>query len=360
MSTTEVTVNEETEENSTAKTNVSADQWEASRIQSILEGDTPAKVKEEEPKELEIQPEPTEQDEPVEEVEEESTDVLSKINLEGLSEEELSDLREKLIPGAEKRIHELTAKRKSAEENFAAYQAKNPLDQPEEIKENPFSDLESIEDLQGKFKESKQIFKWADDLLDDNGFANPDDVIYSEGNKEFTKAQIKKAKREADEAMELYLPNRLQAIQGKQQAEQIKTQLIEKAKADLDWMEDEDSEIYKKYNAELEGPMYQKLIESAPPEVAAYLPFVIAHAANSLHGADKPAPKKKEEPVEPESEEITPNEMQTEPPRSQHPAAAAPRKLSANRTKAIEELHQRYKKTGNPDDWDKWQLARHS
>jgi hypothetical protein len=220
--------------------------------------------------------------------------------------------------------------------------------------------LESIEDLQGKFKESKQIFKWADDLLDDNGFANPDDVIYSEGNKEFTKAQIKKAKREADEAMELYLPNRLQTIQSKQQAEQIKAQLIDKAKVDLEWMQDEDSEIYKKYNAELEGPMYQKLIESAPPEVAAYLPFVIAHAANSLHGADKPKPKKEKPAEEEEGEEIKPNEMQTEPPRSQHPVAAAPRKLSANRTKAIEELHQRYKKTGSPDDWDKWQLARHS
>jgi hypothetical protein len=360
MSTTEVAVNEETVENSTAKTNVSADQWEAKRIQSILEGPTPVKAKGVDPEEFEIQPDPDDQDELDDEDEEGSTDVLSKINLEGLSDQELSALREKLIPGAEKRIHELTAKRKSAEENFAAYQAKNPLDQPDEIKENPFSDLESIEDLQVKFKESKQIFKWADDLLDDNGFANPDDVIYSEGNKEFTKAQIKKAKREADEAMELYLPNRLQSIQGKQAAEQIKEQLISRAKADLGWMQDENSETYKKYSAELEGPMYKKLIESAPADVAAYLPYIIAHAANSLHGGDKPKQQKEKKPVERESEAIMPNEMRTEPPRSQQPATAAPRKLNANRTKAIEELHQRYKKTGNPDDWDKWQLARHS
>ena len=141
MSTTEVAVNEETVENSTAKTNVSADQWEASRIQSILEGPTPVKAKGVDPEEFEIQPDPDDQDELDDEDEEQSTDVLSKINLEGLSDQELSALREKLIPGAEKRIHELTAKRKSAEENFAAYQAKNPLDQPDEIKENPFSDL---------------------------------------------------------------------------------------------------------------------------------------------------------------------------------------------------------------------------
>ena len=354
MSTTEVTVNEETEENSTVKSNVSADSWEANRIQAILEEEPKAEA-EEEPEELETPPEPIEQGEPVEEVLEESPDVLSKIKLEDLSEEDLSALREKLIPGAEKRIHELTAKRKSAEESFAAYQAKNPLDQPEEVKENPFSDLESIEDLQGKFKESKQIFKWADDLLDDNGLASPEDVIYSEGEKEFTKAQIKQAKREADEAMELYLPNRLQAIQGIQQAEQVRVQLKDKAAADLAWMKDEESETYKRYTAEIEGPMYQKLIKSAPPEVAAYLPYIIAHAANSLHGAVKPL---QEGTVQ--DEVIQPNEMRTEPPKSAQPAAAAPRTKSTGKSNAIEELHKRYKKTGSPDDWDKWQLARHS
>jgi len=350
MSTTEVAVNEETVENSTVKSNVSADSWEANRIQSIL-GAEPEAQAEEEPEELETPPEPIEQGELVEEVAEESPDVLSKINIEDLSEEDLSALREKLIPGAEKRIHELTAKRKTAEESFAAYQAKNPLDQPEEIKENPFSDLNSIEDLQGKFKESKQIFKWADDLLDDNGLANPDDVIYSEGNKEFTKAQIKQAKREADEAMELYLPNRLEAIQGAQQAEQIKVQLKDKAAADLAWMKDKESDTYKRYAAEIEGPMYQKLIESAPPEVAAYLPYVIAHAANSLYGSATPLET---------TDKVQPNEMRTEPPKSAQPAAAAPRTKSTGKSNAIEELHKRYKKTGNPDDWDKWQLARHS
>jgi hypothetical protein len=354
MSTTEVAVDEGTAENPTVKSNVSADQWEASRIQTILEGGARAKA-EEESKESVIQEQPPEQGVPAEEIEEESPDVLSKIDLESLSDDELSALREKLIPGAEKRIHELTAKRKLAEEEFAAYQAQNPLDQPDEITENPFNDLETVEDLQAKFKESKQIFKWADDLLDDNGLAAPDDVIFTEGGKEFTKAQIKQAKREADEAMEMYLPDRLQSLQKVQQAAQIKTQLQEKAKADLEWMKDEDSEVYKKYSAELEGPMYQKLIETAPAEVAAYLPYVIAHAANSLYGGLQSA---KKEVVQEEA--VQASEFRTEPPKSAQPAAAAPRTKNTAKSKAIEELHKRYKKTGNPDDWDKWQLARRS
>ena len=54
--------------------------------------------------------------------------VLSQFNLDEMSEEEISILREKLIPGAESRIGELTAKRKTAEEQLASIkQEKNQL-----------------------------------------------------------------------------------------------------------------------------------------------------------------------------------------------------------------------------------------
>ena len=84
--------------------------------------------------------------------------VLSQLDFDNLSEEELRELSEKLGSRAVARFGEMTAKRKAAEEKVAQLESmlqekQDPLNQPREIKDNPFSDLDTIEKLQEKAEE---------------------------------------------------------------------------------------------------------------------------------------------------------------------------------------------------------------
>lgn len=136
--------------------------------------------------------EPTEeiaQSPEVEEVEEaESTDVLSKYNLDEMSEGELRELSEQLGSKAVARYGELTAKRKAAEEKLAELQSQlsndSVLSKPKEIKDNPYSSIKTIEDLQAKSSEVNDIIEWAEDVLfEADGYSADDVVTEVEGKK---------------------------------------------------------------------------------------------------------------------------------------------------------------------------------
>ena len=82
------------------------------------------------------------------EVESTSEDVLSQIDLDNASEEELRELAEKLGSKAVARFGELTARRKAAEEKLAKLEAQmqkqSPLETNKKIENNPFSNLTTI------------------------------------------------------------------------------------------------------------------------------------------------------------------------------------------------------------------------
>ena len=88
----------------------------------------------------EIVAEQTEETEEVQETSEESTDVLSQLDLDDMSEEDLRELSEKLGSRAVARFGELTAKRKAAEAKLkqmeAQLQNNNPLE-TQEVADNP-------------------------------------------------------------------------------------------------------------------------------------------------------------------------------------------------------------------------------
>ena len=107
----------------------------------------------------EIVAEQTEETEEVQETSEESTDVLSQLDLDDMSEEDLRELSEKLGSRAVARFGELTAKRKAAEaklkEMEAQLQNKNPLE-TQEVANNPYESVDTVQGLQEKAKEVKQ------------------------------------------------------------------------------------------------------------------------------------------------------------------------------------------------------------
>ena len=149
------TANAGAEESPVANTNMSVTEFANRRLgemtQEVQEQTEPQEEVTEETEEQvteEVTDGVDEIQEETEEVTENEEDVLSQIDLDTMSEDELRDLSEKLGSKAVARFGALTAKRKAAEERLAELEAKlsqrNPLDAPKKVDNNPFSNIDTI------------------------------------------------------------------------------------------------------------------------------------------------------------------------------------------------------------------------
>lgn len=269
-----------------------------------------------------------------ESVEETDDNVLSQYNLDEMSEEELRDLSQKLGTRAVARFGELTAKRKQAEERVAQLEAElknqDPLSKQEEIKDNPFVELTTIEQLQEKATEMDGVIEWAEDLIFNSDGYGAEDVITEVNGQELTKAQVRQTLRNARKTKDKYLPDRLRSIQNQQKAVQLKQAFTEQARKELTWIGDENNEVNKKYEAMMSDPRLQKL-EQAVPELASQLPYILAHSANSMYARKKIG--------------------STTPPAMGMPNSAQATNRSTAKAKNIKELSQSYRDSGSKDDF---------
>lgn len=273
--------------------------------------------------------------EAVETTEEDSAgDVLSQMNMDDMSEDELRELAEKLGSRAVARFGELTAKRKQAEEELARLkhemQKENPLDSKPTIEDNPFNDLNTVEELKEKSQEMDGVIEWAEDLLFNSEGYGPEDVVTEVNGQELTKSQIRTTLRNARKTKDTYLPDRLNQLQSLAQSEQLKVAFAEQAKKELTWIGDESNDINQKYQAMLQDPRLKKL-ESALPEVSAQLPYLIAHAANSLY-ARKPVGS-------------------LNPPKSGIPSSSVSDRSTSKKAQDIKQVSQQFRNSGNKDDF---------
>lgn len=213
--------------------------------------------------------------------------VLSKdVELENMSEAELKELAQKLGSKAVARFGELTAKRKAAEEQLVALQAelakRTPNQLEAKVKDNPYANIEKPEELQSKFQEVAEVIDWADDLLEKGEDLGADDILTNVNGKDYTKREIKEALRKARKAKEVFLPDQDKQIKVSQDRAQLKQSLVEMAKTELPWLQGEDNDVRKQYEAMM-GDSRLKNIEKILPEIAPQLPYLLAHAANSLY-----------------------------------------------------------------------------
>lgn len=306
--------------------------------------------------EIQEQAEETEVEEPVAEVTEEveevieepteetqAEDVLSQYNLDEMSEEELEDLSKKLGSRAVARYGELTAKRKAAEEKLAELQRqmseqKNDILQSKKpVENNPYSNLETIEALQDKAQEVNEIIGWAEDILFESDGYSADDVVTEVEGKEVTKAQVRKSLLQARKARDAFLPDQLNKLQQIENGKQLRSAFEEQAKQELSWLQGEDNDTRKQYEAMLSDKRFIDLQDKVEPDIAAQLPYLIAHAANSMYGRkliqDKP-------------------KVSITPPKTG--ATSAPNTSRASKsTKALADLSSRFKDSGNEKDFIK-------
>ena len=289
---------------------ISFDEMVNLRAKALQERRQPPPERERPPEEPEQEQEASEEEPP--EAEDESIaedgeteqDVLSKFDLENMSEDELAKLGEAIRSKVPKRFGELTKRAKTAEERIAELEAKlvqkeqaqkNPLERPKaQVENNPFKDIESIEGLQEQWDNFQSIEEWADNLLDENDTAAADEVIAEHEGRDLTKREVKQYLKKARQAREKFLPARLAEIQQIEQAKQVKVALEEKAKGEFEWYGDGDSDLRREYETLLNDPRV-KLVEQRVPELGPQFAYILAHAVDSMASkmAKTAAPAKK-------------------------------------------------------------------
>ena len=275
-----------------------------------------------------------------------SEDVLSQFDLDDMSEEDLRELSEKLGSRAVARFGELTAKRKAAEERLALLEAKlqetpKTLKAPEVVANNPFASLDSVEALQEKAEEINSVIEWAEDTLFNADGYSPEDVVVTVDGREMTKADVRKTLLNSRKSRDKFLPAQLQTIQSKEQGAKLHETFAAKAVEELQWLSGEDNDTRQQYNAIMRDKRVEKMLKDLPPDVSAQMPYLMAHAANSLYGR-KPVPQEKA-PVSPK----------LNPPRAVDSTAAKPEKKPSREQKAAQVLAKQWKESGMNADFIK-------
>ena len=278
------------------------------------------------------------------EVKSTSEDVLSQIDLDSASEEELKELAEKLGSKAVARFGELTARRKAAEERLAQLEAEirnKPAPEPKKkIANNPFSNLETVEEIQAKTQEADDVIEWAEDLLFENADHAADDVIAEIEGKEMTKAQVRHSLLQARKARKSLLPDQLSKIQAKQKGINLKNTLENQAKQELPWLDGEDNDIRKQYEVIMSDTRFKemkRILSQEIPDVAGQLDYWFAHAANSMYGR-KPIVEEKPS-------------MKLTPPKGATTSSANADKSQSRTAKNLKEMQNRFKQSGNARDF---------
>lgn len=277
------------------------------------------------------------------ETEESSENVLSQIDLDEMSEEDLRELGKKLGSKAVERFGKLTAQRKAAEEELqklrASIQAESndPLKGSQEVKNNPYGNIDTIEGIQSKADEVNGIIEWAEDVLFNADGYGPDDVVTEVEGKDLTKADVRKSLLNARKSRDKFLPAQLKSLQTREQAKQLKGAFIEKAKEELSWLQGEDNDTRKQYEAMIGDPRFEELENALSPDISAQLPYIIAHAANSIYGR-KPVPDNKQS-------------ARLNPPKQPTGAGAQAERKADPRAKKVKEYKSRFNQTGNKSDF---------
>lgn len=267
-------------------------------------------------------------------------EVLSK-DIDELTDEEIAELAQKGKSGLLKRIAELTAKRKLAEEKAAALeaavqQAKQQLPEPK-VENNPYANVTTVDDLQGKLKEVNEVVEWAEEILFRSEDMAASDIVATVDGKEYTKADIRESLRKARRAKDRFIPAQFQELQAKMERSNLETAFKQQARKELGWLDGEDNDVRKRYEAMVADPRLKKLKDSVP-EIAPQIEYLIAHAANSMYG-------RREIPME-KSKGPTLN-----PPSNPSTTAAAPEKAEARMEKSLKDVESRFRQTGKGSDF---------
>jgi hypothetical protein len=162
-------------------------------------------------------------------------------------------------------------------------------------------------------------------------------VVTEVEGKELTKADIRKSLLNARKSRDKFLPAQLKTIQSKQHGQQLKGAFEQKAQEELSWMKGEDNDTRKQYEAMINDPRFAELESSLEPDISAQLPYIIAHAANSIYGR-KPVVETKQS-------------ARLNPPKQPTGAGAQSERKVSSKVKKVNEYKNQFSKTGSKSDF---------
>lgn len=343
QTTAEVEVENVAEEQSelveTPNTNISPDDFVNSRINKTVQ-----------------EPEPTPELEEAKEEAEPETDVLSKVDLDDMSDAELKELSEKLGSRAVARFGELTAKRKAAEERLKALEQevskkkRTKQVSQSDLADNPYKEIKNAMELQAKAKEVSDVLEWAEETLYGADSFSPSDVVAQLNNKDVTKSEVRDILKNARKAQKKHIPQQAAYLRSVAQGKQLEQGFVQKARTEIPWTNDNDSEVNKRYKAMLSDKRLTDSLKSADPSLKAQMPYILAHAANSMYGERKLVDM--DAPVKP-SKSITP-------PKPVGNAAAISEKPVKKGEKLIRNIKSNFATSGSAEDFIKLRAAQMS
>lgn len=349
MSEENTTANVEADQNTTEIQNTSLEEFTQRRLGAQSEAVTaeveePTESSEESAEETEV--EATE----VEEAQSEEN-VLSQLDINNLSEDELRELGKKMGSRAVARFGEMTAARKAAEERVAQLESmlqSNQEKPAKEIRDNPFSDLDSMDKIETKSEEIDSTIEWAETVLFESDDYSADDVVTEVDGKELTKKEIRKALLNARKAKKDYIPDQLRKVQSRVQGKEIQKTFDAQARKELEWLQGEDNEIRQQFFATLRDPNYNRLktiVDKELPEISGRLEYMFAHAANSIYGRKPIATDT------PKKTTTTKKSASLTPTKTGNTSSAKSEKPTNKTKKALADLQNRFQKTGSARDF---------
>lgn len=202
-----------------------------------------------------------------EEIEEE-LDESDESEVDDTEDQNLSKKDKKFL----KQISRLTARSKSAEEQVAQLQAQvNSMQLDTKVKENPgIEEITTIEELEKLREEALNAKKWAR--------ANEDEDYVTDGDKEFSRKEIKQIRDKAEEHLEELIPERMKFIQMKTNSEQL-------ALKDFPFISDQETESFKLLQTMIADKQFKPL-DKLPNGL--YLRALMVEGVNSLRARQNP------------------------------------------------------------------------
>ena len=285
-----------------------------------------------------------EQEEIVEDESEEEGEEEQEIDLLSLNPAQIQELAKKSRSRLLHRVGELTAQKKALEEKLNSQAEAKPLPTiPQES--NPFRDIDTVEGLKAKYEELEKVAEETDTILEEHEDYGAEDIIVV-GDKEFTKKEIRRANRNAREAMAKYLPAQSAELAKREQRKVMEQQYTALIPQEVPELADEESELSKQYKALLSDPLVEQ-VNKLVPDLGPQLPYILAHAIRSIHRSQKSKAVVK----------ATGTASKAKVPGTPFGAGAAKSGVKTAK-KSAEQAYQRFQSSTSVEDWVAARVAR--
>lgn len=292
----------------------------------------------------EVQPEEApeaESQEVVAEDSNESDSLLEKFGLADADDETKRKLAKELGGRLGGDLGKLRGENRQLREMLEAERNKrSPFEKKSTTANNPYKDESDRVKLEEIYQSALDTIQLGETAIEDNEDATSDEVILTVSGKELSKKEVRAMIRNAREAVETHLPDRVRAIQLEEQREKEKEGYDALVLEQHPWLADKENPIAEQFEREV-SPILEQ-IRKGVPELYPQAKFILAnHVAWTKR--EELAPKKAEVPA------IKPNNT---PPSSPTGAASTGSRPADGRDKQRKAMAEQFIESGKVTERD--------